>query len=338
MHKEPLAKRRPANCLRRRRFLIAAGALLAAPLAAAQQPGRSYRVGVLCSFSPQMEQEYMAVFRDQLARHGFVDGQNLILEAASAWSRNQAESAARKLLADKVDAIFVVTTYLTLGAQAATQSVPIVFAWVAEPMAAGIVKDDRSPGGNTTGVTDRYFELTAKRLELVRELMPEAKRVAVISALVDPVEAALRLARPTAERLGMELIHEVGSYHWETGIEAATKAGAQALLFATPFSAFGLRSTAQRVVQLAMKHRIPAVCADREPVEMGGLVSYATSQTGDLRRAADCLARVLNGEPPATLPVEQAPDVELALNLKTARAIGLRVPPSIIARANRLIE
>jgi len=293
---------------------------------------------MICSFSPLMEQEYMAVLRDRLATHGFVDGRNLVIEAVSTWSRTEAEGAARELIAKQVDAIFVVTTPLTLGAQAATQSVPIVFAWVAEPMVMRIVKDDRRPGGNTTGVTDRYFELTAKRLELVRELLPAAKRVAVISALVDPVDTTLRVVRPTAERLGMELIHEVGSYHWEAGIEAATKAGAEALLFATSFSAFGLRTTAQRVIQSAMKHRIPAVYADRQSVELGGLVSYATSQTADLRRAADHLARVLKGEPPATLPVDETPDVELVLNLKTARAIGLNVPPSILSRASRVVD
>ena len=279
----------------------------------------------------------MAVLRERLATHGFIDGRNLFIEATSAWSRNQAERAARELIASKVDAIFVFTTPLTLGAQLATQSVPIVFAWVAEPMVTGIVKDHRRPGGNATGVTNRYFELTAKRLELVRELVPKAKRVAVISTPLDPVETALRLAQPTAERLGMELIHEVGAYHWQAGIEAATKAGAEALVFATPFSAFGLRTKAQQVVQLAMKLRIPAVYPDRESVELGGLVSYATSQAGDLRRAADYLARVLKGESPGTLPVDQTPDIELALNLKSARAIGLDVPPAIVARANQVI-
>jgi putative ABC transport system substrate-binding protein len=320
--------------------LIAAGALLGAPLVRAQTPGRTYRVGALFPFSPLSGQPYVAALRERLATHGFVDGRNLAIEPRFPFTnRFLAADQVREMIAQKADAIFALTTVLTQGAQAATRSVPIVFAWVADPVVSGILKEYRKPGGNTTGVTNRFFELTGKRMELVRELLAAAKRVVVLSGIIDEtLQTALRLAQPTVERLGLELIRLQAGFDWPGAVQTASRSGADAVLIMSPFSLFGLASEAQQVVRQAMELRIPTIYSDAEPVEMGGLVSYATNPVEDLRRGAEYLARVLKGESPATLPVDQASRLELVLNLKTARALGLTIPQSIAVRADRVIE
>lgn len=323
--------------------MLAAGSLLATRFAVAQQVAHDYRVGVICSFSPLTGQEYLEALRERLAVHGFVDGRNLAIEprfsGAYCDARDSAQGYARELIAKGADAIFVVTTNLTLGVQAATRSVPIVFAWVADPVAAGIVEDLPIPGGNATGVTNRYFELIGEQLVLLHELIPAAHRVAVLGWDFDPaVETALRLARPAAGQLGIELIRQPTLYGWGPGVQAAAKCGAQALLVVTSFRTLQMRDQSQVIVDEAMKQRIPVVYRDREAVELGGLMSYATSPAEDLRRGADVLARVLRGESTRALPVDQASKFELVVNLAAARAIGLNVPPSLLARADRVIE
>jgi len=326
--------------LQRRRLLLATGALLAAPPASTQQPTGSYRIGAVCSFSPLTGQRYLAVLRERLAMHGFVDGRNLIIEPKfSSSSRDHAQRSAGELIANKAAAIFVVTTTLTLGVQAATQTVPIVFAWVDDPVASGIVKDYDRPGGNATGVTNRYSELLVKRLELLRELVPTAKRVAVVAWTFHPtLENALRLAQPTAERLGIEIVRQAAPYGWASAVQLAIESGAQAMLVENALSLHWVQDHTRLLVHEALTRRIPVVHMDHEAVDLGGLISYATSPAENLRRAADVLARVLNGDSPATLPVDQTSNFEMALNLKTARALGLNVPPAILARANRVVE
>lgn len=308
----------------------------------AEQGARSVRVGVICSFSPLAGLKYLDLLRERLATHGFAEGRNLTIEAKfplSTDARDRARTSALELIADKVDVIFVLTTNLTLGAQAATESVPIVFAWVADPVAAGIVKDLRSPGGNTTGVSTRYPELIIKRLELLHELVPAAKRVAVLAWTFDStLEAAMHAAQPTAERLGIELDRQSAPYAWASAVQSAIATGAQAMLVEASLSTSWAQDHTQLLVEQALRHRFPVVHIDHGAIELGGLVSYATQPADTLQRGADILARVLNGESPATLPVDLAAGVEMVLNLKTARAIGVDLKPSILARASRLIE
>jgi ABC-type uncharacterized transport system substrate-binding protein len=321
----------------RRDFLAGASVLLAAPRLRAQQPGRHYRVGVLCPFRVDNGKAYLAVLRETLAANGFVDGRNLTIEARAAyWDRLRGEQEARELIARKVDVIFSLTTILTWGAQSATRDVPIVFAWVGDPAVSGIVRNYARPDGNTTGVTNRFFQLWDKRLELLRDLLPEAKRVAVLAGIFDDaLKTALRLTEPVVKRLGFELVLKESRGDW---IGAMKTMPAEAVFVATPFAQFGLRDAAQQVVRQASELRLPTVYSDPESVELGGLMSFVTNPTEGVRRGAEYVARVLKGIEPGELPVDQASRFELLVNLEAARAIGLAIPQSILLRADRVIE
>ncbi len=321
--------------LTRRRLVMAGGALLAAPLAMAQAPGRSYRLGVLLPMGGLGAAKPMSALKELLAAQGFIEGRNLSIDA-----RFGAESSdAKDLVASRPDAILAYSTVLTQAAQRATNAVPIVFVSVADPVLSGIVKEYARPGGNITGVTNRFFVLGAKRLELIRELLPSAKRVAVAAGVFDAtVEVAMRHIQEASGPLGFELIRAEAGLSWRSAMEDAIKAGADAILLITPFSLFGILDSAREVVRVTNDRRVPAVFADVEPVAMGGLMSYTSNQDDALRRAADLLARVLRGEKPGELAVDQAARFELAVNLKTARAMGLTIPQSILLRANTVIE
>ncbi|MGH8725148.1 MAG: ABC transporter substrate-binding protein [Burkholderiales bacterium] len=240
----------------------------------------------------------------------------------------------RDLLKLQPDVMLTTTTILTRTAQAATKSVPIVFTWVGDPVASGIVREYARPGGNATGFSLRFFELTAKRLELLHELLPSAKRVAALSRVWDdpPIEIAWRSGLATAQRLGIELVRlDARAFPPESS-------SAHAFLILDPFGMFGMGGAMREIVRYTVEQRIPAVFADSESVEVGGLISYATNLHDDLRRSADLVARVLRGDKPAELPVDQAARFELAVNLRTARAIGVTVPKSVLLRADRVIE
>jgi len=325
---------------RRRRFLVASGALIGAPLSRAQEPGRRYRVGVLVPFSVDFGKPFFDALRKRLADHGFVDGENLTLEPKPvSYSRSAARDQTTALIQSKADAIFALTTIATLGAQDATPSVPIIFSWVADPVASGIVRDYAMPGGNVTGVTNRYFELVVKRLELVRELVPDAKRAVVLAGYADStVQTAMRLARPAVERLGLDVDQHAAGIDWTGAIARAAASGAQAVVVVTPFSQFGMSAQAQETARAAIERRICVVYADSDTVVKGGLASYATNPLEDIRRGADYLARVLRGEAPGNLAVDQASRFEMVVNQKSAQAIGLQLPRSILARADRVIE
>lgn len=218
-------------------------------------------------------------------------------------------------------------------------AVPIVFTWVADPVKSKIVADFAKPGGNATGVTNRFLDLTAKRIELARELVPSMKRVAVLAGVFDvSLVAAMEVAERAAEQLGIVLTRVEAGLEWKRALHRAVTEGADAVVITTPFSMFGMRFAAEDVVRESIEKRITTVFSDIETVPAGGLIGYASSLAGDMRRGADVLARVLRGEPPANIPVDQATRFELALNLKTARAIGLQVPQSLLVRADRVIE
>ena len=324
--------------LRRRDLVLASSALLAAPFARAQQPGRIYRIGALFAGGAAAMQLYRSALKERLALHGFVEGRNLQIDARGATAIfHEDREAVREMVTAKADAIFTCLDRVTEAAQAATQSVPIVFAWVADPVTTGFVKSYSRPGGNVTGVTNRFGELALKRLELVRELLPKATRAAVIGrhlpdSLYEVVAPHLRRA---AAQLSFDLI-EFSTVQWVPGLDRAVKAGAEAVLL---FGSFvGQMVSADQVIEYANQHRIPAVFAETETVERGGLISYGTNLVDDIRRAGDLLARVLRGARPADLPIDQAARFELAVNLKAAQTIGLKVPTSIVVRADRVIE
>jgi len=321
--------------MRRRRFLLAAGALAFAPLGRAQQPNRSYRVGVLLPIAEAADR-HLSVISDHLAKHGFVQDRNLTLDVR--YSKTDPD-AAQSLVDLKPDAILAASTNSVQAAQAATKTVPVVFTWVADPVLLGIVKNYARPGGNITGITNRYLELAAKRLELVRALLPAAKRVAGAGPFQEPeAAAALRVARQAARRLELELIVQPPFDSAYNLLRSVLKSGSQAILAFAQYEALGLRFAAANLVQVLAEKRMPCVFADTGTVAMGGLISYATNLDDDLRQGVDLISRVLKGDKPADLPVEQASRFELAINLKTARALGLTIPQSLLLRADRVIE
>ena len=279
----------------------------------------------------------MPVIRERFAALGLVEGRNLEIDVRYARTN---PDAAQDLLAKKPDAIFAATDDAVRAAQVATKSTPIVFVWVADPVLSGFVQAYGRPGGSTTGVANRYYELTAKRLELICELLPGVQRVGMVGRLHDPVgKEALRSAQEAAKRLKIELVFPANvAWDWTNTTERLTAAGAQAVCISASYAMLGDRGIAENAVRAVAQARIPAIFAETETVEMGGLISYATGRNDELRRAVDLLVRILRGDKPAGVPVEQVARFELAVNLKTARALGVKVPQSILVRADRVIE
>jgi putative ABC transport system substrate-binding protein len=309
-------------------------AVLVAPLARAQEPRRRYRIGVLLPVDTSAV-DHLPVIRERLAALGFAEGRNLEIDVRYARTN---PDAAQELLARKPDALLAVTDDVVRAAQAAAKSTPIVFAWVADPVLSGFVKTYGRPGGNTTGVTNRYYELTVKRLELLHELLPGVRRVGMTGRLHDAVgETAVRAAQEAAKRLNIELI-VMSSFGGLEVVSRLVAAGVQADCNSANFAMVGDRYSAEIAVRARAQARIPAVFAETETVELGGLMSYGTSLHDELRRAVGLLAKVLRGDKPSDIPVEQAARFELAVNLKTARALGLKVPQSVLLRADRVIE
>lgn len=280
-------------------------------------------------------QPYLAAVRQRLGAYGFIDGRNLYLEIRY----DAVPREVRELIALKPDALFACTTILARALHAEAGPVPLVFAWVADPVHAGLVQSYARPGGNVTGVANRFYELAQKRVDILRELLPSVRRVAVAAAVFDPtLQIAMRHAEMAAARVEIELFRAQAGVAWTRALEQALAEGAQAFLILTPFSLFGMRYFAEEVVQFSIERRVPILFSDLESVALGGLLSYGGSPLSEVEQAAELLARVLKGERPADMPVELAARFELAVNLKTARAIGIQIPQSILLRADRIIE
>ena len=284
---------------------------------------------------------YRPVLSERLAKHGFAEGRNLRIERgvmADAAGPGIAREAAQKLLSMQVDALFSCLDWPTMGASWATKSVPVVFTWVSDPVEIGVVESLSRPGGNITGVTSRSAELAVKRLELALELVPHAKRVAFVGlGFWSRYATAMRPGLlEVVKRAEVELLEL--NFNGSRTIEDAHRAGADVVVTSSNQALLGRRSIVEDWVKTSVDRRLPVVFAGREEVEEGGLISYATNASDDIRRAADLLARVLRGEKPGDLPVEQGSLFELAVNLKTAKALGLTIPPAILLRADRVIE
>lgn len=313
----------------------------------ARQPGRQYRVGALFGGGQEGMRRYTAALSGRLSRLGFIQNRNLLIDVSptgaftGSFQQEEALSAVRKLLEHGPDALFTCLTLTTRAAQKATQRVPIVFAWVSDPIATGLVRSYSHPGGNSTGVTNRFGELLIKRLELARELVPGIRRIAVIGygTLGGPMgyETFVRPLRSAASRAGIALLEFV-ERPWVELVEQAANKGASAVIPVTVFAAEGDRLGGELVIGKARERRLPVIFGGAEMVEAGGLMSYGTNIVDDLRRGADLLARVLRGARAADIPVDQAARFELVVNLSAAKAIGLKIPPSIIVRADRIIQ
>ena len=336
-----LAGRNRLEQVGRRHFLIMIGTFFAAPLAAeAQRTGKRYRVGHLSGTGEVASKPLVDAFQDSMRARGYVVGQNLILEERYAEGKvERLPSLARELVERNVDVLLVSTTPGNLAAKAATSTIPIVMVLVADPVGAGIVPSLARPGGNITGITNIVAELAGKRLELLKEIVPAASRIAV---LINPnsQNASLQMqsAEAAARTLGVELrpVLEVRSAgDLEKAFEAAVHAHADAAIRMIDPLVFMLR---KETATLAVKHRLPVIYPTREDVEAGGLIAYGTNVPEQFRQAATFVDKILRGAKPAELPVEQPTKFELVINLKTAKALGLTIPRSVLLRADEVIQ
>jgi putative ABC transport system substrate-binding protein len=321
----------------RRRFLATSlASALAAPVAAgAQQPGKVYRIGALLTTPNPLED----VLWQGLRELGWVEGQNFILERRYAEGRNERHAAhAAELLRLQPDLIIAVGTPATLAAKEATTTIPVVFVTVGDPVGSGLVKSLAQPGGNITGTANAGPQLIGKNLELLKEAVPSLSRVGVLINSPFSFHVAARpVVEAAAQNLDLRLTYvEVRRPEDIDGAfaEIAREKLGAVLILAQPL-AFGHRA---RLAQLALAHRVATVVGWREAAEAGALMAYSDPNVRHLRRAPYYIDRILRGAKPADLPVEEPTRFELTINLKTARALGLTIPPSLLARADQVIE
>jgi len=324
--------------VKRRDFIVFLGGAAAWPLAAwAQQPAMPV-IGFLRSTSLADATGLITAFRQGLKEAGFVDGQNVAIEFRSAEDHVDRLPALVADLLRRPVAVIVGNNNSAIVAKAATATIPIVFATGTDPVQEGLVASLNRPGGNVTGVSFLSGLLGAKRLELLRQLVPKATTIGV---LVNPnlpdTEPERRDVQAAALALGLQLIIlDVSSDRdIETAFATLVQRGASAMLVGG--GAF-LFSNRERIVALAARHSLPTGYNDRDSVVAGGLMSYATSIPDAYRQAGIYTGRILKSEKPADLPVMQATKFEFVINLKAAKALGLTIPPSILARADEVIE
>jgi len=321
--------------LDRRAFIgTLAGGILAAPLAAeGQQVGKVYRIGLLRAGEPP--KFWVDEFREGLRELGYVEGQNLVIELRIG-PLDQLPQLAEDLVRSRVDVIVASASSAGMAAKKATTSIPIVFTTLSHPVEIGLIKSLARPGGNITGLTVNAGTTVTKRLELLRELVPRLKQVAVLVHPAHPTDPVQRKEMEEAARaLGLQL--KPAAVRAPEDFEAAFKAvsGAGALLnIDTPL----FTTYRTQLVELAARNRLPAIWSNGIIVEAGGLMSYGTYIPALFRRAAIYVDKVLKGARPGDLPVEQPTRFELVINLKTAKALGLTIPPSLLQRADQVIE
>ena len=317
----------------RRAFLaIIAGGLLAAPLAAeAQQAGKIIRIGYL-SFNLATSPHLREAFRQGLRDLGYVEGRNLVIEYRSAEGKRERLPA---LVTEGGN------TVVPLAAKQATRTLPIVFASAADPVGSGLVTSLARPGGNVTGLSGLSTELVGKRLELLTQAVPGVGQVAVLwlpGVYGERTEREMLTGAEVAARgLGVRLqfVEARGPADFDRAFSDMTRARAGALTV-LPSNMFTRER--RRLVDLAAKHRLPAVYPLREYVDAEGLMSYGASLTDSCRRAATYVDKILKGAKPGDLPVEQPTKFELVINLKTAKALGLMITPSLLQQADQVIE
>jgi ABC-type uncharacterized transport system substrate-binding protein len=326
--------------MKRRQFITLIGGAVGWPLAArAQQPGKVYRIGMLETISAALNAANLAVFRKSLRDLGYIEGRNLVIEYRSADGRAERfPDLATQLVGLKVDLIVTRGTPASLAAKSATAAIPVVMAAVAEPFGSDLVASLARPGGNVTGLSSFAAVLDAKRIELLREVVPGIARIAVFMNMGNPVQPATWKEIETAAQsigirpqlLDMRKVEDI-----VPAFDSARMQRADALV--VEIDAL-MQASSQLIAEVAAKHRLPAIYASREFIEAGGLLAYGVSYPDLYRRAATYVDKILKGAKPADLPVEQPTKFELIVNLKTAKALGIEVPPMLLARADEVIE
>ena len=315
-------------------WLLVIGLLITASAAEAQLKGKP-KVGVL---TPAERQWESAAFREGLRSLGYVEGSNILIEVRSAEGKlERMLELASALIHSGVDVIVAVNTPSARAAIEATKTLPIVMTAIGDPVGLGLVPSLARPGGNVTGLSNMSGDLAGKRLELLKEVVPAARRIAVMMHPDDPiVPIQVKDINATAARIGvtLELIPVRQAEELESAFQKALHWRAQGLLrLAGQATVIG-----PPTAELALKHRLPAMLLVRQDVEAGALMSYFTDQQALFRRAATYVDKILKGAKPADLPVEQPTKFEFIINLKTAKQIGLTIPPNVLARADRVIR
>ena len=324
--------------MKRREFITLLGGTAAAwPLAArAQQPERMRRIGYLASLSPAMVPELMSAFREGLRERGYIEGQNLRFEYR--WATELNETLAAELIVLNVDVIVAWATPAVTAARRATSKIPIVMVGIADPIGAGFVANLSRPGGNITGTTNLARDLGGKLLELLLEIAPRINPVFVLRNPDNPASPLqLREVEVAARSLDLRVTLVEATSPREVDAAFARMIGENAkgvIALADPL----LISQRAQLADLAQKARLPVIFSRRENVEAGGLISYGPSLRGQFRDTAMYVDKILKGADPANLPVEQPTRLELVVNLKTAKSLGLDVPPTLLARADEVIE
>jgi putative tryptophan/tyrosine transport system substrate-binding protein len=327
--------------MKRRAFLaMVPGSLLAAPLAArGQQAANSPRLGFLSSSSSERDKPRLTAFLKGLRELGYSEGRNIFIEQRYAGGRfEMLPELAAELVRLKVDILVVSGAPASNAARNATSIIPIVMTDVSDPVGIGLVASLPRPGGNVTGLSDFNAGVVAKRLELLKEVVPSVLRVGVLLNPANPSNPLqMKLTQAAAPALGVTLLplEAKGPEDIDRAFTAMREERTGALLvFGDPM----LGSNNRRIVELAAKARLPATYSRREMADAGGLMSYGAKFTDLSRRAATYVDKILKGAKPGDLPVEQPTKFELVINLKTAKALGLTIPQSVLLRADEVIQ
>jgi len=325
--------------MRRREFITVLGGAAAWPLAArAQQPGKLPIIGFLGAATPVATSQWTAAFMQRLRELGWVDGRNVAIEYR--WAEGRAErytEIAAEFVRLKVDVIVTYSSPPVLAAKQATSIIPIVFATAGDPVGTDLVASLARPGGNVTGLSIQGPDLAGKRLELLREVVPGLRRLAILANVGNPAAVLeMREAQAAASTLG--LIVEAVEIRRAEDIGSAFEAlkGRTDALNVVPDPL--VNANRVRINTLALGARLPTMHNFREYVESAGLMSYGPNLSDAFRRAADLVDKILHGAKPADIPVAQPTKFDLVINLSTAKALGLEVPPMLLARADEVIE
>jgi putative ABC transport system substrate-binding protein len=321
------------------RLILGLGLLLGAVAAPAQPAGKVHRIGFLGNSTAALEANLIGPFREGLREQGYIEGQNAVIEYR--WAEGKYErfpALIGELLALKVSVLVTAGTPATLAVKKATTAIPLVMIAVGDPVGTGVVPSLSHPGGNITGLTSISTEMDAKRLELLREVVPSVAHVAVLWNAASPlqalaekqVQAAARVLRVRVLSLGVKTEDEI-----KDALGVMVRERPDALLVLADRLLLHHRTF---LMDFATRHRLPGVHAYRELVEAGGLMSFGPSYGDMHRRAAYFVDRILKGVRPADLPVERPPTFELVVNLKAARALGLTIPHSVLLRATEVIQ
>src|SRR5215813_15644852 len=323
-----------ASPIGRRKFLALGGAAAAWPLAARAQQPKVPTIGALVigNISPE---EFWREFRQGLRNLRYIEGQNIRFEFRSAEGQiNRLPELAAELVRLKVDVIVTWFTPTAVAARQATHEIPIVMAETGDPIGTGLIASLPRPGGNVTGLASVTAELAGKCVQLIRDMLPSARRVTALANATDPFfKPFLEQIQLGGEATGTTINHVRinSSEEFETAFTAMENDRPDAIIVQPSLPT-------QRAAELALKHRVPAVSVPRWFAEEGGLMAYSPRYPGLFRKAAMYVDKIIKGARPADLPVEQPTHFELIINMKTARALGLTVPPALLARADEVIE